>query len=125
MEAVKEHPKIVIKKSTSLQESDKTPSQRLHESFVFNERLKESNNRRSDEHDHIKCPKPTIYFRDGIRSVDFMLVWDSMEESAVTIEGYERRKVFESNLIKEGLELEYELPEKNGLNFIKVSFVGF
>lgn len=70
--------------------------------------------------DHINCPKPTIYFKDGLRSVDFVLVWDSLEKEAITDESYQRRKIFEANLVKEGLELEYEPPEKNGLNFIKV-----
>lgn len=73
---------------------------------------------------HLECPRHTIYFKDDKRSVDFVLVWDSFQEEAVTELAYKRRKVFEENLMKEGLNLEYEQPESNGLNFIKViSFV--
>lgn len=53
--------------------------------------------------------------------MDYVLVWDAFEEEAVTEKAYQRRKIFEVNLIKEGLDLEYEPQEKNGLNFIKVS----
>ncbi|XP_065163177.1 anoctamin-5 isoform X2 [Atheta coriaria] len=67
-----------------------------------------------------KCPKPSIYFNDGIRSVDFILVWDQQEIQAISQAAFARRSCFEANLIKEGLELEYEPPEKSGLCFIKV-----
>lgn len=70
--------------------------------------------------DHRSCPKPTIFFNDGIRSVDFVLVWDAFDEEAVTEGAFQKRKKFEANLVNEGLELEYEPQEKNGLNFIKV-----
>lgn len=69
----------------------------------------------------INCPKPTIYFMDGIRSVDFVLVWDVLEVKALTDDAYQRRNTFEANLVNEGLELEYEPQEKNGLNFVKVN----
>lgn len=69
---------------------------------------------------HCDCAKQTIYFRDGERSVDFILVWDMLNKDAVTDEAYERRANFERNLVKEGLDLEYEPVEENGLNFIKV-----
>lgn len=69
---------------------------------------------------YLNCPKPTIYFNDGVRSVDYILVWDAFHDDANTTKAHHRRKVFEANLIKEGLELEYEPQEKNGLNFIKV-----
>lgn len=72
------------------------------------------------KNDYVRCPIPTIYFKDGIRSVDYVLVWDAFEEEAVTEKAYQRRKIFELNLIREGLDLEYEPQEKNGLNFIKV-----
>ncbi|XP_076270486.1 anoctamin 1 isoform X2 [Rhynchophorus ferrugineus] len=61
------------------------------------------------------CPQPTIYFKDGIRSVDFVLAWDNYEEDAI-----EKRQIFEENLIKEGLEIEYEPKVENALNFLKI-----
>ncbi|KAJ8915650.1 hypothetical protein NQ315_003434 [Exocentrus adspersus] len=67
-----------------------------------------------------KCAKPKIFFDDGVRSVDFVLVWDALEEDAVTAEAFAKRQIFETNLIKEGLELEYEPQEHNGLNFVKI-----
>lgn len=48
------------------------------------------------------------------------MVWDGFDEQAVTEEAYTKRRIFETNLIKEGLELQYEPQEKNGLNFVKV-----
>lgn len=69
---------------------------------------------------HCDCAKQTIYFRDGERSVDFILVWDMLNKDSVTDEAYEKRANFERNLVKEGLDLEYEPVEENGLNFIKV-----
>ncbi|CAH0557259.1 unnamed protein product [Brassicogethes aeneus] len=70
--------------------------------------------------DPIKCPKPNIFFSDGIRSVDFILVWDGFDKDATTEASYTKRRIFETNLIKDGLELQYENQEKNGLNFIKI-----
>lgn len=69
---------------------------------------------------HVECPKHKIYFNDGKRSVDFVLVWDSFQEEAKSELAHKRRRIFEENLMKEGLELEYEQPESNGLNFIKI-----
>ncbi|XP_047098037.1 anoctamin-1-like isoform X1 [Schistocerca piceifrons] len=64
--------------------------------------------------------KASLYFRDKKRSIDFVIVWDEHNEKAVTHESRERRRIFEKNLIQEGLELEYEKPEPNGLVFIKI-----
>jgi anoctamin-1 len=55
-----------------------------------------------------------------MRSVDFILVWDAFTEDAVKPEAQEKRKIFEANLAKEGLELEYVPQESNGLNFVKI-----
>lgn len=70
--------------------------------------------------DNFNCAKATIFFRDGIRSVDFVLVWDSFQDEAKSQQAVKKRALFELNLVKEGLELEYEPPETNGLCFIKV-----
>ncbi|KAI4465733.1 ngep-related [Holotrichia oblita] len=68
----------------------------------------------------IKCPKPKIFFNDNIRSVDFVLVWDAHSEDATTAEAFCKRRIFEENLMKDGLNIEYEDPEQNGLNFVKL-----
>lgn len=75
----------------------------------------------SNNSSHVMCPKPTIYFSDGVKSVDFVLVWDSSGDLGINSTNAEKRKIFEQNLLKEGLELEYERPSSSGLNFIKVS----
>ncbi|XP_044597839.1 anoctamin-1 isoform X1 [Cotesia glomerata] len=61
-----------------------------------------------------------LYFRDGIRSIDFVIVWDEHDEEALTARCTEFRKTFEENLELEGLQLEYESPELSGLRFIKI-----
>lgn len=52
--------------------------------------------------------------------VDFILAWDGRSEIARSTSARNRRKIFEKNLQKEGLILEYLPEEANGLNFIKV-----
>ncbi|RZB39519.1 anoctamin-4-like, partial [Asbolus verrucosus] len=70
--------------------------------------------------DSLTCPQPTIFFNDGMRSVDFILVWDAFAEHSVTEAAFKKRKIFEANLISDGVELEYLPQEINGLNFIKI-----
>lgn len=64
----------------------------------------------------------SLYFEDGIRSVDFVLVWKFSEEESPEIdaERNDKREVFEENLINEGLEIERETVDGE-FNFIKVS----
>lgn len=62
----------------------------------------------------------SLFFKDKIRSVDFVLVWDEFDGEAQTYRSVEFRRVFETNLEKEGLQLEYEPVEPNGLHFIKI-----
>ncbi|KAJ9596645.1 hypothetical protein L9F63_012342, partial [Diploptera punctata] len=64
--------------------------------------------------------RSSLFFHDGIRSVDFVLVWDDLAKQATTVAAEEKRRVFEKHLLREGLELEYEEREPNGLNFIKI-----
>lgn len=84
--------------------------------------------------DHTDCPKnpfgdshscnTSLYFRDGNRSVDFVLVWKQLlDEHSAGIEEtrMEKRKVFQQNLLKEGLEIEEETIEEEVM-FIKVTF---
>ncbi|XP_022827150.1 anoctamin-1-like [Spodoptera litura] len=64
---------------------------------------------------------PSLTFNDGVRSIDYVLVWEAFKEDASTAEAYEQRKIFEQNLELEGLQLEREAPENlYGLNFVKI-----
>lgn len=64
----------------------------------------------------------SMYFNDGKRSVDFVLVWRGEEASTNSKEDTksEKREIFEENLINEGLELEYEVVGDE-FHFVKVS----
>ncbi|XP_066593714.1 anoctamin-1 isoform X1 [Prorops nasuta] len=62
----------------------------------------------------------SLFFRDEICSIDFILVWDEYNHEAQAFQCFERRKIFEKNLMKEGLKLEYEKTEPNGLCFLKI-----
>lgn len=66
----------------------------------------------------------SLFFSDGIRSVDFVLVWKKISEDTrnheqTEIERSKKRKIFEDNLYNEGLEIEYETVEEE-INFVKV-----
>ncbi|XP_026323434.1 anoctamin-1-like isoform X3 [Hyposmocoma kahamanoa] len=64
---------------------------------------------------------PSLTFNDGLRSIDYVLVWESGKEEARTREALERRRVFEENLIEAGLELERDAPpDCHGLHFVKI-----
>ncbi|XP_011305827.1 anoctamin-4 [Fopius arisanus] len=62
----------------------------------------------------------SLFFKDEIRSIDFVIVWDEHDEEALSLRNIEYRKIFESNLELEGLHLEQEPPEPSGLRFTKV-----
>ncbi|XP_045453771.1 anoctamin-5-like [Melitaea cinxia] len=64
---------------------------------------------------------PSLTFNDGVRSVDFVLVWEAGKDDATTQEAFEHRRIFEQNLENEGLQLEREAPANlYGLHFIKI-----
>ncbi|XP_063913135.1 anoctamin-4 isoform X3 [Zophobas morio] len=107
----KTKPRIVIPESSI--ESQECETQPNHNESSH----KASGNRKSESPG---CRIPTIYFEDGMRSVDFVLVWDAFEDDAITEAAYQKRKVFEANLVADGLELEYVPQESNGLNFVKI-----
>lgn len=108
MEQTQSKPEIVIKQDSSKSED-----------FLSNN-IEAQYRKESSQYAATKCAKPKIFFNDGIRSVDFVLVWDAFDEESVTPEAYVKRQIFENNLMKEGLEIEYEAQEENGLNFVKV-----
>ncbi|XP_015115745.1 anoctamin-4 isoform X1 [Diachasma alloeum] len=62
----------------------------------------------------------SLYFKDGIRSIDFVIVWDEHDGQASAFRSSEYRKIFERNLELEGLHLEHESPEPSGLRFTKI-----
>ncbi|CAH1965740.1 unnamed protein product [Acanthoscelides obtectus] len=72
------------------------------------------------ENNASKCARPKIFFLDGKRSVDYILVWDAFNEDSIKPDAHTKRQIFETNLMREGLELEYEPQEPNGLNFVKI-----
>ncbi|XP_041974295.1 anoctamin-1-like isoform X2 [Aricia agestis] len=64
---------------------------------------------------------PSLTFNDGVRSVDFVLVWEACKDDAATPQAFDQRKVFEENLEAEGLQLEREAPpDLHGLHFVKI-----
>ncbi|CAG9782709.1 unnamed protein product [Diatraea saccharalis] len=64
---------------------------------------------------------PSLTFNDGVRTIDYVLVWESAKEDASKPEAFEQRKIFEENLENEGLQLEREAPENlHGLHFVKI-----
>lgn len=66
---------------------------------------------------------PSLTFNDGVRTIDYVLVWESAKEDASSPEALLQRAVFEENLENEGLQLEREAPKDlHGLNFVKVNF---
>lgn len=62
----------------------------------------------------------SLFFNDGVRSIDFVLVWrDEEAPDHVKDERDTKRLIFENNLVKEGLELESEIVEDE-FHFVKV-----
>uniref|UniRef100_T1JP88 Anoctamin n=1 Tax=Strigamia maritima TaxID=126957 RepID=T1JP88_STRMM len=59
-----------------------------------------------------------LYFRDGMRKIDFMLAHSVDSEPEST--GNEIRKTFESSLLEDGLQLEYEYRDDKRVQFIKI-----
>ncbi|XP_059619123.1 anoctamin-4 isoform X2 [Phlebotomus argentipes] len=71
--------------------------------------------------DNKKAASESLYFADGRRSVDFVLVWKSSspEVAAVEEQRLKKRTIFEENLVNDGLELEMESVEDE-LFFTKI-----
>ncbi|XP_052753913.1 anoctamin-1-like isoform X4 [Galleria mellonella] len=64
---------------------------------------------------------PSLTFNDGVRTIDYVLVWEAGKVDATTPQAIEQRRIFEENLENEGLQLEREAPkELHGLNFTKI-----
>ncbi|KAK7067067.1 Anoctamin-1 [Halocaridina rubra] len=66
-------------------------------------------------------PLPDLFFQDGMKSIDFVLVSRDLEpDSPEHAENEERRETFENNLIKEGLFLEVDRVPEVPLRFLKI-----
>lgn len=66
----------------------------------------------------------SLFFIDGLRSIDFVCVWSSSENDETEESRARQRIVFEDNLETEGLHLEREVV-KDDLHFIKVKMMLF
>lgn len=69
--------------------------------------------------EHAEELSNSLFFIDGLRSIDFVCVWSTNENDETEEFLTQRRIVFEENLEKEGLHLEREVV-KDDLHFIKV-----
>lgn len=65
------------------------------------------------------CRYESLFFADGERSIDFVLVWQPVEDRVQEDLNCRKRAIFEDNLINEGLELERETVEDH-LNCTKI-----
>lgn len=50
----------------------------------------------------------SLFFNDGERSIDFVLVWKPCDDNAQESLRCTKRAIFEENLVNEGLEVERE-----------------
>ncbi|XP_005184747.1 anoctamin-1 isoform X2 [Musca domestica] len=70
---------------------------------------------------YMKCEKnPSLFFDDGVRSIDFVLVYKINPQPNVEDQHEEKRHIFEMNLLSEGLEIERACKEKEQIYFVKV-----
>lgn len=64
----------------------------------------------------------SLFFEDGIRSIDFVLAYKIQQQQAVEEQHDEKRRIFETNLMTEGLEIERVYKEREQIYFVKVRF---
>ncbi|XP_023303991.2 anoctamin-1 isoform X3 [Lucilia cuprina] len=66
-------------------------------------------------------PNPSLFFDDGVRSIDFVLVYKiDLQHQVLEEDHAEKRRVFEANLEAEGLEIERVCKEKEQIYFVKI-----
>lgn len=61
----------------------------------------------------------SLFFADCSRSIDFVLAYKINVHEPTEVENEEKRRVFQDNLIQQGLELEFS--QKEQIYFVKVS----
>ncbi|CAG5115206.1 unnamed protein product, partial [Candidula unifasciata] len=71
-----------------------------------------------DHNKHDEVEDDDRLFRDGRRRIDFILAW-SNELGKKRQQTFKSRAVFETNLIEEGLQLEYTVT-KNRISYVKI-----
>ncbi|XP_055378980.1 anoctamin-5 [Condylostylus longicornis] len=67
--------------------------------------------RRISKQDKEGLDPESLYFRDGRKKIDMILAWEEENEGVMTEQEAKRRenrKIFQENMLKEGLELELE-----------------
>ncbi|XP_046382503.1 anoctamin-1-like isoform X1 [Ischnura elegans] len=70
---------------------------------------------------NIRLEEKSLYFRDGVKKVDFIIACDGRSPESRTKEAREKRRIFENNLIDEGLILEKEQNDDgSGFIFVKI-----
>ncbi|XP_055849456.1 anoctamin-1 isoform X2 [Episyrphus balteatus] len=108
-----------------------TESLRSNNNTLRPELYRESSNDNEESNSEYHCPtdpyhqhKPnsSLFFKDGFRSIDFVLAYktNNQEEEDDEVENKVKRRVFEENLINQGLELETEYKSKEQICFIKI-----
>lgn len=50
-----------------------------------------------------------MFFNDGVKRVDYVLVWSTKGKEAKLEQSKEARRIYEDNLTDEGLILEYDI----------------
>lgn len=71
-----------------------------------------------DPYGNTNIQHASLCFADGVRSIDFVLVWKPVEEKVQEDLNCTKREIFEDNLVNEGLELERETVEQ--IHFTKI-----
>lgn len=89
-------------------------------------------NREPNSYDERECSCPrefyqraelnkSLFFADRERSIDFVLAYKINAHEPIEMENEEKRRVFQENLIQQGLEL--EPIQKEQIFFVKVSYI--
>lgn len=68
--------------------------------------------------DTTNIQQSSLFFADGERSIDYVLVWRAVDEAAQEDLNCTKRAIFEDNLVNEGLELERDSIDQ--IHFTKV-----
>lgn len=71
-----------------------------------------------DQCGNVNPQNASLFFTDGVRSIDFVLVWKPVEDKVQEDLNCVKREIFEDNLINEGLELERETIDE--IHFTKI-----
>ncbi|XP_037944876.1 anoctamin-1 isoform X2 [Teleopsis dalmanni] len=62
----------------------------------------------------------SLFFEDGLRSIDFVLAYKLHQNPQTESENEEKRRVFEENLTQQGLEIERVTKQREQIHFVKI-----